>query len=101
MPYRLSRPADPDAVTARVFAGFVRDGRITRLPARRGRRLVLLEEVAQLFEPGLRNPEAEVVRRLVQLYPDHAALRRYLVDEGFLSRDHGVYWRSGGRVPTG
>ena len=31
-------------------------------------------------------------------FNDHAALRRYLVDEGFLDRDHGVYWRAGGRV---
>jgi hypothetical protein len=25
-------------------------------------------------------------------------LRRHLVDEGFLDRDHGRYWRTGGRV---
>jgi hypothetical protein len=25
-------------------------------------------------------------------------LRRYLVDEGFLSRDAGIYWRTGGTV---
>jgi hypothetical protein len=25
---------------------------------------------------------------------------RYLVDEGFLSRDHGEYWRSAGTVET-
>jgi hypothetical protein len=29
---------------------------------------------------------------------DHAAIRRYLVDDGFLDRDHGVYRRAGGRV---
>ena len=28
---------------------------------------------------------------------DYAALRRYLVDEGMLSRADGVYWRTGGR----
>jgi len=33
-----------------------------------------------------------------ELSDDHAALRRYLVDEGFLSRQAGVYWRSGGTV---
>lgn len=27
-----------------------------------------------------------------------AALRRYLVDEGLLGREHGVYWRTGGWV---
>jgi hypothetical protein len=35
------------------------------------------------------------------VYADTAALRRYLVDEEFLTRDHGVYWRSGGSFPTG
>jgi hypothetical protein len=25
-------------------------------------------------------------------------LRRYLVDEGFLTRADGVYWRTGGRM---
>jgi hypothetical protein len=33
-----------------------------------------------------------------RFHPDHAALRRYLVDDGFLSRERGVYWRTGGRV---
>jgi hypothetical protein len=28
-------------------------------------------------------------------------LRRYLVDEGLLSREAGVYWRSGGTVVVG
>lgn len=33
------------------------------------------------------------------LHPDYAALRRYLVDEDFLTRSAGVYWRGGGTVP--
>ncbi|MGZ4109422.1 MAG: DUF2087 domain-containing protein [Actinomycetota bacterium] len=33
-----------------------------------------------------------------RFFNDYAALRRCLVDEGFLARDHGVYWRTGGRV---
>jgi hypothetical protein len=36
---------------------------------------------------------------MLQMYhPDHAALRRHLVDEGFLTRADGVYWRTGGRM---
>jgi hypothetical protein len=31
-------------------------------------------------------------------HPDVAALRRYLVDEGLLTREAGVYWRNGGWV---
>ena len=33
-------------------------------------------------------------------HADTAALRRYLVDEGFLDRESGVYWRVGGTVTT-
>jgi hypothetical protein len=33
-----------------------------------------------------------------RFYTDYASIRRYLVDEGFLDREHGIYWRSGGRV---
>jgi hypothetical protein len=34
---------------------------------------------------------------LGKFHPDTAALRRYLVDDGFLERERGEYWRAGGR----
>jgi hypothetical protein len=74
------------------------DGRITTLPAKRSRRLVLLDHIAQMFEVGRRYPEVEVNLILRNVHDDYAALRRYLVDEDFLSRDQGEYWRSGGTV---
>jgi hypothetical protein len=79
---------------------FVRDGRITTMPAKRAKRLLLLDCVAQEFEPGRQYPEAEVNEILKGLYDDHAELRRYLIDEGLMSRESGVYWRSGGTVET-
>ena len=33
---------------------------------------------------------------LGRFHPDFAALRRYLVDEGFMERRGGFYWRAGG-----
>jgi len=81
-----------------VLRTFMRNGRITTLPAKRSRRLVLLDHIAQLFDVGVRYSESEVNRILLGLHEDYAALRRYLVDEGFLSRDHGEYWRTGGSV---
>jgi DNA-binding transcriptional ArsR family regulator len=88
--------APPDE--ARVLRAFVRDGRMTSIPSAWGKRRVVLEWLAQRFEPGLRYSEAQVNLSLMQVHPDTAALRRYLVDDGFLSRDHGEYWRTGGRV---
>jgi hypothetical protein len=81
-----------------LFGPFVRQGRIVAMPSRPARRRLLLDCVAQAFEPGLRYPEAVVDDVLRVLCDDHATLRRYLVDEGFLSRQAGVYWRSGGTV---
>ena len=84
----------PDQVRA-----FVRDGRITALPAKRSRRRLLLDQVAQAFEPGRKYPEAEVDQVLKAVFDDHCALRRYLIDEEFMSRTAaGLYWRAGGTV---
>ena len=87
---------DPDA--AKVLRAFVRDGRLSSIPTSRTKRLVVLDMLAQEFEPGERYSEAMVNLMLGKWYADTAALRRYLVDEGFLDRDAGQYWRMGGTV---
>jgi hypothetical protein len=95
------RPTEhPDAPPDRraVLDRFFRDGTLRELPTKRSVRLVVLDEIAQRFEPGVRYPEREVNGMLRQLHPDTAALRRYLVDERFLERAGGEYWRAGGTV---
>lgn len=86
----------PDATEEqqRVLWNFVEGGRLVRLPARRGQRRVVLDYVARRFDAGRPYPEAEVNDVLRDLHDDHAALRRYLVDEGFLEREGGVYRRA-------
>ena len=74
------------------------DGRLHTIPTKRSKRLVVLDHLAQCFEPGRTYAEAEVNEALERFHPDYAALRRYLVDEQFLARDHNVYWRTGGTV---
>ena len=81
-----------------VLRRFLVDGRLVAIPAQRGKRLVVLDYLAGLFEPGVRYGEAEVNQALDAYHPDYAALRRYLVDEGFMQREQGVYWRAGGTV---
>ena len=90
-------PGPPDEV---VVERFMPGGRLVQMPAKRARRLIVLDHVARVFEPGRRYPEREVNDALRVIYDDFAALRRYLVDEGFLTREDGVYWRSGGTVET-
>jgi hypothetical protein len=94
---------DPSAVLDTLVSnpslrGFVRDGTICAIPVRQSKRRMLLDVVAQVFEPGIRYPERDVDAVLRKLHYDHAALRRYLVDEELLDRANGMYWRIGGTV---
>ena len=87
-------PPNDDELVGR----FLRDGRLVVMPTKRAKLRLVLDRIAQEFEPGRTYPETEVDRVLLTFHDDHAALRRYLVDEGFLTREGGVYWRSGGTV---
>lgn len=79
-----------------MLGRFVQDGRLVVVPSKHAKLLVVLDHLAQAFEPGRTYREVEVVAVLGQFHPDHARLRRALVDEGFMTREGGVYWRSGG-----
>ncbi len=95
---RLRLPEYADAADRELFRAFVRDGRLVALPPTSFRRVQLLDHVAQLFEPGVRYPEPVVTKILSAVYDDDATLRQALVNHGFLSHHHGVYWRTGGTV---
>ncbi len=81
-----------------VLRSFFRAGRLTEIPSKASKRRIVLERIALEFEPGIRYEEQEVNVIMTRFYNDHAALRRSLVDEGFLDREQGIYWRAGGRV---
>ncbi|HWJ83755.1 MAG TPA: DUF2087 domain-containing protein [Nocardioides sp.] len=91
----MTAPTD-DRETLRRF--FSPEGRLHTMPTRHLKRQVVLDHIAQRFELGRTYPEREVDAILKEIHEDHAALRRYLVDDGFLTRDANVYWRSGGTV---
>ena len=91
-------PMSADPVEDAVLRTFLRQGRLVSIPAQLSKRRVVLEHLVRVFEPGIRYPEREVNALLAAWHPDVAALRRYLVDEALLTREAGMYWRSGGRV---
>ena len=79
--------------TQKTMDRFVKDGRLCQLPKKHAPRLVILSWLAESFEPGQRYPETRVNAMLDGHALDYAALRRLLVDYGFLARDQGIYWR--------
>ncbi|WP_030453936.1 DUF2087 domain-containing protein [Herbidospora cretacea] len=85
-------------ISREVIERFLVGGRLVQMPAKHAVRLAVLDRVAQSFEIGVRYSEKEVNTVLAGFYDDYAALRRYLIDNDLLSREDGVYWRSGGTV---
>jgi hypothetical protein len=84
----------------RVLRSYLEDGRLTTIPARGAKRGVVLRFLRErVFTEDRAYPEKEVNQRLALFHPDVAALRRYLVDDGLVTRADGEYRRAGER-PT-
>lgn len=100
----VGEPMDPAMVVGpwspaerEILSRFFRGSRLTGIPSSAAKRAIVLERIAQEFEPGVRYEERDVDRMLTVFHPDYASLRRYMVNLGLLSRADGVYWRTGGR----
>lgn len=77
---------------ARVLRAFFEGDRLLSIPAQHSKRLIVLRALAEtVFVRKQKYPEKEVNQRLAVRHPDAASLRRYLVDEGFMSRKQSVY----------
>ncbi|MCB1246376.1 MAG: GNAT family N-acetyltransferase [Acidimicrobiia bacterium] len=82
---------------AEILGRFFDGDRLVRIPSGAAKRRLIIERVALRFEPGVRYHEREVDFAIQLIHADYAAVRRYLVDEGFMDRADGSYWRIGGR----
>jgi hypothetical protein len=91
-PRRRGLPGATDEQAA-VLRNFAQDGRLTALPARAAQRGIVLEYLADRFEPGRDYTEPEVNEVLAAYYDDHVTARRLLVDEQLLERSAGIYRR--------
>ena len=58
---------------------FTSSGRLHTLPAKRAKRLVVLDHIVQSFEPGETYTEKDVNKILAGFHDDYATLRRALV----------------------
>jgi DNA-binding transcriptional ArsR family regulator len=88
----LDMPAWAGPKERRALSAFFEGGRLLSIPAQHAKRLVILRYLAATaFETGREYPEKEVNMALALRHPDVASLRRYLVDEGFMTRAAGVY----------
>jgi hypothetical protein len=96
----LSAEVEEDAYRKKVLETFLRRGRLTQIPAQLKKQAIILERLAQEFEPDRAYTEREVNQVLVEFHDDVAALRRGLVGHRLMERTKGVYRRVA-RTPDG
>lgn len=90
----LTADVEEDAYRNKVVATFFKQGRLVQIPSQLKKQQIILEKLAQEFEPGREYTEREVNQALIEFHDDVAYLRRSLIDHGFMNREKGIYWRA-------
>jgi hypothetical protein len=86
--------SDAARYESRVLRAFVRDGRLVSIPAQdRKRQVVLRWLLDAAFPDDVPYEERDVNMRLALIHRDVAALRRYLIEAGLMTRSSDVYRR--------
>jgi DNA-binding transcriptional ArsR family regulator len=87
----LRAQVKPDAYREKVLSIFFRHGRLRKIPSQLKKQRIVLEQIAQEFEPDRAYEEMELNRMLVDFHDDVAWLRRSLVEHKIMTRADGIY----------
>ena len=89
----LQRQRD-EAYRQKVLNSFFVYGKLTSIPTQKKKELIVLEEIVKVFEPGRDYTEREVNILLADFHDDFCTLRRDMIGEGLMQREHQVYRRT-------
>lgn len=76
----------------KVLKTFFKKGQLTALPVQHKKKLIILDEFAKKFKPGVRYEEKLVDDLINTIYTDHCTIRRHLIEEGIMKREKQIYW---------
>ena len=77
----------------KVIDTFFEYGKLKAIPAQRKKRRIVLEEILKDFEMGKTYDEKEVNLIIAAYHDDFCTIRREMILEGLMMRDHQSYWR--------
>jgi DNA-binding HxlR family transcriptional regulator len=89
----LVKPSDMTE-EERILRNWVKDGHIIDIPAQEKKKQIVLRWLAGQIDPQRRWTEREFSDWLAGYNEDYALLRRFLVDNGYMTREKGIYWRT-------
>lgn len=81
-----------EAYRRKVIEAFIEYGKLKSIPAQRKKKRIILELIAEKFEPGRHYTEREVNIIIADFNDDFCTLRRDMISEGILKREKSEYW---------
>lgn len=82
-----------EAYRKKVLDTFFEYGKLKSIPTQKKKERIVLEELVKVFEPDRKYTEREVNIILADYHDDFCTLRRDMIGEKLLARDHQIYWR--------
>lgn len=82
-----------EAYRKKVIDTFFEYGKLRSIPTQKKKERIILEELVKSFESGRTYTEREVNIILADFHDDFCTLRRDMIGEKLLARDHQTYWR--------
>ena len=82
-----------EAYRKKVIDTFFEYGKLKSIPTQKKKERIVLEELVKSFECGRTYTEREVNIILADFHDDFCTLRRDLIGEKLMARDHQTYWR--------
>ncbi|HKJ27404.1 MAG TPA: DUF2087 domain-containing protein [Anaerolineales bacterium] len=82
---------EQDAYREKVLRTFFKHGQLVQIPAQLKKRMIVLEKIVEVFEPGREYTEMEVNHILLDFNEDVASLRRGMIEHKLMTRERGIY----------
>lgn len=75
----------------KILKTFMKDGKITQIPAQKQKRWIVFEQILNEFEFGKDYAEKEVNEIIQKYHEDHCSIRRSFIEERVMNRKDYVY----------
>jgi len=84
----------------KILTTFMKNGKITKMPAQLKKKLILIEEINRAFEMDTAYTEKEMNLKIADFYDDFCMVRRFFVDYGLFSRENNAYYKKRTQIST-
>ncbi|MFH0734010.1 MAG: metalloregulator ArsR/SmtB family transcription factor [bacterium] len=78
----------------KVLKVFFVNNKLVKLPIQHKKRMIVLNELLKQFNVDKKYKEEEVNTIILKYYDDYCTIRRLLIEENLMFREHQIYWRN-------